>query len=85
MLIAIFGLEGGFINLVLWAGWVSFKASKATSWTTLWQREHCVSGAECNGLTVKPCCQVIQRCPLHVKSSGQWGGGSATAENVKVI
>lgn len=28
-------------------------------------------GTECNGLTVKPCCQVLQRCPLNVKSSGQ--------------
>lgn len=43
MLIAIFRLEGGFINLVLWAGWVSFKVSEATSWTMLWQRELRVS------------------------------------------
>lgn len=39
VLIAIFKLEVGFINLVLWAGWVSFKVTKATSWVLLCQRE----------------------------------------------
>lgn len=43
-----FWTEGGFINLVLWAGWVSFKVSKATSWTILCRGSSVCVGTECN-------------------------------------